>query len=100
MIAALRRLGGDHAKDFPNRLADLRPDAPQVVIEFAALTGEPHETLEALDANWLSPVKSALIAGGIREFELVANDRCFRIGARAQWKFWRRRRPWLARLGS
>ena len=73
---------------------------PHVVVEFAALTGEPHESLEALDANWFATVKSALAAGDIREVDLVANDRRFRIGARPQWKFWRRRHPWLARLGS
>ena len=100
LITALRRLGGDRASGIPNRLADLRHDASDVVIEFAALTGKPHESLEALDANWLSAVKSGLERRDIREFELVANDRRFRIGSRAQWKFWRRRQSWLARLGS
>jgi len=100
MIAALSRLGGGRASGAPKQLADLGPDAPHAVIEFAALTGEPRESLEALDASWLSSVKSALMAGDIREVEVVANDRCFRIGVRAQWRFWRRRQPWLARLGS
>ena len=100
LIAALSHLGGGRASGIPKQLADLRSAAPHVVIEFAALTGEPHESLAALDANWLPSVKSALLAGDLREFDLVANDRRFRIGARAPWKFWRRRRPWLARLGS
>jgi hypothetical protein len=100
LIAALSHIGGGRVGGIPRQLADLRSAAPHVVIESAALTGEPHESLEALDANWLAPVKTALIEGDLREFDLVANDRRFRIGVRAQWKFWRRRHPWLARLGS
>jgi len=100
MIAALRRSEAGGASGVPKQLAHLISDAPHVVVEFAALTGEPHESLEALDANWFAPMKSALAAGDIYEVDLVANDRRFRIGARPQWKFWRRRHPWLARLGS
>ena len=84
----------------PKQLVDLDPDAPHVVVEFAALTGESHESLEALDANWLATVKSALVTGTIRQVDLVANNRRFRIGARPQRKFWRRGQPWLARLVS
>jgi hypothetical protein len=84
----------------PKQLVDLDPDAPHVVVEFAALTGESHESLEALDANWFACLKSALETGNIREVDFVANNRRFTIGARPQRKFWRRSRPWLARLGS
>ena len=84
----------------PKQLVDLDPDAPHVVVEFAALTGESHESLEALDANWFGCLKSALETGNIREVDFVANNRRFTIGARPQRKFWRRSRPWLARLGS
>ena len=100
MIAALSRFDGGGAIGVPKQLAHLDSDASHVVVEFAALTGEPHESLEALDANWFAAVKSALVAGDILDLDLVANDRRFRIGARPQWKFWRRRQPWLARLGS
>ena len=100
MIAALGRFDGGGAIGVPTQWAHLDSDAAHVVVEFAALTGEPHESLEALDANWFAAVKSALVAGDILDLELVANDRRFRIGARPQWKFWRRRHPWLARLGS
>ena len=100
MIAALGRFDGGGAIGVPTQWAHLDSDAAHVVVEFAALTGEPHESLEALDANWFAAVKSALVAGDILDLDLVANDRRFRIGARPQWKFWRRRQPWLARLGS
>ena len=100
MIAALGRFEAGGASGVPKQLAHLDSDAPHVVVEFAALTGESHESLEALDANWFASVKSALVTRDILEVDLVANDRRFRIGAHPQWKFWRRRQPWLARLGS
>jgi hypothetical protein len=98
-IAALGRLAAQHAHD-PKQLSQVDSDKPHVVVEFAALTGGPHESLEALDANWFAPAKSALATGDIQELELVVNDRRFHIGARPQWKFWRRRQPWLTSLGS
>jgi hypothetical protein len=101
LIAALARMDGGGlgcARAAPMRLAEIDAGASQVVVEFATLTGAPHETLDALDSNWFAPARSALQAGDIQELELVANDRRFRIGARPQWKFWRRRRPWLATL--
>jgi hypothetical protein len=100
LIVALNRFAGGRASRIPEQLADLDADASHVVVEFAALTGEPHESLEALDANWLATVKSALVNGNIREVDVLANNRRFRIGARPQRKFWRRSQPWLARLGS
>ena len=100
MILALGRIDGGRARAPPEQWAHLDAAAPHVVVEFAALTGEPRESLEALDATWFASVKSALASGSIREFDLVANDRRFRIGARPQWKFWHRRQHWLARLAS
>jgi len=100
MIEAIMREAGDAPRDVPGHWTQLDTSAPHVVMEFAALTGGPHESLAALDASWFAPAKSALVAGDIRELDLVVNDRHFRIGARPQWKFWRRRRPWLASLTS
>jgi len=103
LIAALSRMGkGGHgnARSAPMHSAEIDPGEAHVVVEFATLTGESHESLEALDANWFAPARAALADGDIRQLDLVANDRRFRIEARPQWKFWRRRRPWLASLGS
>ena len=103
LIAALARMergGLGAARAAPKQLAEIDPDEAEVVVEFAALTGARHESLEALDSNWFAPAKSALATGDLRQLDLVANDRRFRIEARPQWKFWRRRRPWLTSLGS
>jgi hypothetical protein len=100
MIAELRRIAGGGARGVPKQWTQLDRSAPHVVMEFAALTGGPHESLEALDANWFAPAKAALKSGQLREFDLLANDRRFSTGARPDWRIWRRRHPWLTRLGS
>lgn len=100
MIAALNRHLGGRARGAPKQFAHIDAVAAHVVVEFAALTGGPQESLDALDANWFGPAKAALVTGDIGELDLVANDRRFQIGARPQWKFWRRRRSWLASLGA
>ncbi|HEV7608716.1 MAG TPA: hypothetical protein VGO61_15335 [Steroidobacteraceae bacterium] len=100
MIAALSRLDAHRAYGVPKQLAQIDSAAPHVVVEFAALTGGSQESLQALDTNWFAPAKAALATGALRQLDLVANDRRFRIGARPHWKFWRRRRAWLASLSS
>jgi len=100
MIEALMREAGENARDAPGHWAQIDMQVPHVVVEFAALTGGSHETLEALDTNWFAPVRTALMNGNLREFAVIANDRRFRIGARSRHRFWRRHRPWLARLGT
>jgi hypothetical protein len=103
LIAALGRMGRGglgRSRGAPMHFAEIDPGDTQAVVEFATLTGSSHESLEALDSNWFAPAKSALVTGDIGELDLLANDLRFRIGSRPQWKFWRRRRPWLARLAS
>jgi hypothetical protein len=103
LIVALSRMcrgGLGSARSAPKHLAEIDPGEARAVVEFAPLTGASHESLEALDLNWFAPAKSALVTGDIQELDLIANDRCFRIRARGHWKFWRRRRPWLASLAS
>jgi len=99
-IAALSQQVGGDARGVPREWAKIDSVAPHVVLEFAALTGEPNESLEALDANWFAPARSALIRGDLQELHLLANDLHFRVGARPHLRFWRRRQNWLTRLGS
>ena len=100
MIAALNRDRGGRAGVLPTELSQIDSDATHVVVEFATLSGAPHESLAALDANWLAAAKAALATGDIHELDLVANERLFRTGSRPQWKFWRRHRHWLTSLTS
>jgi hypothetical protein len=103
LILALHRRdneGRGLARAAPSNFDDVDPSAAEIVVEFAALTGAPHESLPSLDANWFRPLKAALVGGEIHDVDLVANDRRFRIRARQHWKLWRRNRHWLASLGS
>jgi hypothetical protein len=103
LIECLSRMeegGAGFARSAPARLDEIEPGAGEVVVEFAALSGAPHESLESLDANWFAPARSALATGALQELDLVANDRCFRVRAHSHWKFWRRKQHWLASLGS
>jgi len=114
-LAARRYLGGDplieslgrrgealegSARAAPMRMQEVSATGGDVVVEFAALTGAPHESLPSLDAHWFAPARSALASGELERLDLVANDRCLRIRARQQWKLWRRNRHWLASLGA
>jgi hypothetical protein len=70
------------------------------VVELTPMTGVARESLESLDANWFAAVRAALDSGTLSSCDLVVNDRCFRVGSRAGWKFWRRHQSWLQRLRS
>jgi len=103
LIEAFSRRGdgsNGSARAAPLRMDEVEAGAGDVVVEFAALTGAPHESLQALDAHWFAQARAALAAGDIQCLDLVANDRRFLIRARQQWKIWRRNRHWLASLAS
>jgi len=102
-IEGLSRMGKGFegsARAAPVRMEDVEATPWDIVVEFAPLTGAPHESLQALDATWFASAKSALAAGDIRWLDVVANDRRFRIRARSHWRFWRRSQHWLASLAS
>jgi hypothetical protein len=66
-------------------------DAAPGVLASAARPGTPAwSDVEArLERSWAS-----LRAGRIAGLALSAKDRCFSVGARAAFRFWRRPRPW------
>ena len=100
LIAELNRQAGARAQPAPRQWAEVAASTSHVSIEFAPMTGAPHETLSSLETLWFAPAREALSSGELPELELLANDRCFRIGAHARWRFWRARRSWLAQLGK
>jgi hypothetical protein len=81
----------------PGRFEELTGEG-QHYVELAPMSGNPQSALPELDRNWFAPARTALSAGALGELRIVANDRQFVIGARARWKFWRRRRNWLESL--
>ncbi len=99
LVRALSRLGGNSVRDLDGFAAPAMPPG-HLVIERTPLTGDGNDAWPALESNWFAPLRAALSEGSIDLMELVANDRVFRIGKRAAWRFWRRRRAWLESLGA
>jgi len=96
----MRRLSGA-SHEQPPVSAFPQPDANSsgsVFAEFAPLSGQPHETLPALEAGWFAPARDALREKRLESVQVVANDRVFTVKAGADWKIWRRRRAWLQSL--
>jgi len=100
LITALNRQAGARLRVAPAHWTEVDISASEVVIEFAPMTGGPHEALSSLETNWFAPARQALSTGQLADLELLANDRLFRIGARARFRFWRGRRSWLAQFGK
>jgi hypothetical protein len=82
----------------PKALAHVEGSRPHVIAEFAALSGDPHESLDALDTDWFAAARAALASGALAVLDIVADDQCFRITPRARWMFWRRQRGWFENL--
>ncbi len=47
-----------------------------------------------VESNWLERSLADLRSGRIARLELSAGGRCFSVGARWNWRRWRRQRPW------
>lgn len=47
-----------------------------------------------VESRWLERSVADLRAGRIARLELSVGKRCWRVGARWQWRLWRRLRPW------
>ena len=73
-------------------------DCTDAYAVLAPMSGPRDESLSMLESNWCAPVRSALAAGALECFRLIANDRVFEVPARAGWKFWRPKRSWLESL--
>jgi hypothetical protein len=95
LLGGLSRMREFRLREVPPVLAQIEGARQHVIAELAVLTGHPHETLAAIDSSWFAAARQALERGELAALDVVANDLCFRISARAGWKFWRRRRSWL-----
>ncbi len=91
--------GQSPPRDPPASFGDVaaRSDA---IVEFAPMSGGAEERLDSLETMWFAPVRTAISSGRLECFTLAANDQVFTVRARAGWRFWRRRRGWLAALAK
>jgi hypothetical protein len=99
-FAGLARALGTATAEVPAGFDALHEDLDRALIEVMPINGAPGESLPALDANWFAPVRAALNDGSLAEFDLIANDRWFRVAARPGWRIWRARKPWLTQLAT
>jgi hypothetical protein len=79
---------------------DIAGFAGHAVVEQTPMTGPEEQSLTALEARWFAPVRAALKDASLAEFDVIANDRWFRMRSGGSWKFWRRRVHWLQRLAT
>jgi len=98
-FAGLARAMGAERSAMPTGFTALQASTDRVLIELTPINGGPGESLPALDAGWFAPVRAALNTGSLAQFDLVVNDRWYRVAARPGWRFWRARKSWLTQLG-
>jgi hypothetical protein len=98
--AMARATTGELPSGVPANFGAVRDAPHRVLVELMPVNGAPDESLASLDANWFTPARAALNDGSLTALDIVANDRWFRISARPGWRIWRRRKPWLAQLGT
>jgi hypothetical protein len=60
---------------------------------------EPGTTEWSDTEQWLESSVADLRAGRIARLDVSAGNRCFGMGARGRFKFWRRSRPWWETFG-
>jgi hypothetical protein len=94
-----RATTGGPSADAPSGFATISDAPDRAIVELTPMNGAPGESMQMLDANWFAPARAALANGTLPLLDIVANDRWYRIAARPAWRFWRRRRSWLAQLG-
>lgn len=82
-----------HASDF----SALEPGVDHHVVELSPMSA-PRESLLDAESRWFAPAKIALSEGKLALLDVIANDRWFRIGARAGWRWWRSKRGWFESL--
>ena len=94
----LTAIAGTPASPPPVSLGEMAATAGRCVVELAPMSGRKEESLAALEADWFGPAREALSRGDIGSVDVIVNDCCFRVAARAGWRWWRRRSSWLTQI--
>ena len=97
-LSGVARELGVMPRPAPPSLDALSPEADDAIVELMPMSGPVDESLAKLESRWFAPVRAALARGALDQFELLANDRHWRVEHGGGWKFWRRRQGWLAGL--
>jgi hypothetical protein len=97
-LAGIARELGTPPQATPASFDALPAQTPDLIVELMPMSGSPDEALAKLESRWFAPVRAALARGVLDRFELLANDRHWRMERGGRWKFWRPRQGWLAAL--
>ncbi len=96
-LAGLARAAGATANKHASDLGAIGPDSGHHIVELSPMSA-PRESLLDVESRWFAPARIALSEGKLASLDIVANDRWFRIGARAGWRWWRGKRGWFESL--
>ena len=97
-LGGIARELGTSVRRAPAAFDALPPEVDEAIVELMPMSGSSEESLAKLESRWFSPVRVALSRGALDGFDLLANDRHWRIDRGSGWKFWRRQQGWLAAL--
>jgi hypothetical protein len=98
----LWKVGGAGDEPVPHAFQALDLDRDEAMI--VALAGAPApgesaaHSLSNLERDWFRPALAALRRGHIACLQAHLNDRFLSLTRWGSWRWWRRSRPWFARL--
>lgn len=101
-LRGLWRIGGAADEPVPHSFQALDLDRDEAMIVALAAAPGPRESagqaLSNLEREWFRPALAALQRGRIACLQAHLNDRFLSLTRRGSWRWWRRSRPWFARL--
>ena len=101
-LRGLWRMGGATGEPAPDTFSALdleRDDA--MIVAFAGIpvaNESAADALSTLERDWFGPALAGLQRGRVACVQVLLNDRLLSLTRRDSWRWWRRARPWFARL--
>jgi hypothetical protein len=93
-LAGLAHATGSRSNKPATDFGALDSSADHQIVELAPMSALRESLVEA-ESLWFAPARNALSEGKLATLDIVANDRWFRVGSRAGWRWWRGKRDWF-----
>jgi hypothetical protein len=101
-LRGLWRMGGATGEPVPDAFEALDLDRDEAMIVTLARAPAASESaaqvLSIVERDWFQPALATLRRGRIACLQVLFNDRWLSLTRRGSWRWWRRSRPWFARL--
>jgi hypothetical protein len=95
-------MGGATGEPVPDAFEALDLDRDEAMIVTLARAPAASESaaqvLSIVERDWFQPALATLRRGRIACLQVLFNDRWLSLTRRGSWRWWRRSRPWFARL--